>query len=303
MHERWALAAVLVAAAGCAPDHGAWDRVAIEEAWLERFDLSALTIVIGSVQGDALLVFTEAGGNVGAVPVHLGGGTLGIALDLSADPEGHEGVVDVDLTDVDAPTVGDVFGTYHGTGSSGAAVAGGSRRRMKNGAGASFREDHFALGLSLYAGYQWVTIREGGNDGEEHEPFLSFTDDDPVDTAPPDPTTGSGSDTRPTAEPTPSSSGCNSDDDGGDDDDEGSDDDDDDGGTSPPPSSGGGSASGGSSSSCGDASGCACSTGSGAPLGFTAALLFLRFRRAGSGASRRRAASACPSRTGHRPPP
>ena len=42
-------------------------HVAIEDAWMERFDLSALTVVIGTVQGDALLVFTEVGGNTGAV--------------------------------------------------------------------------------------------------------------------------------------------------------------------------------------------------------------------------------------------
>lgn len=167
---------------GCGVDAGMWDGVPIAQAHLETFDLSSLAVVAGTQQGDALLVFEEVGGTVGSVPVHLGGGSLGVALDLSLDPEGHEGVVDIDLTDVEAPTVGDVFGTYHGTGGAGAAFVGGSRRRMRNGQGASFREDHFALGLSVFIGYEWITVREGGNDDGVHPTSTPGTPADSEDT-------------------------------------------------------------------------------------------------------------------------
>jgi MYXO-CTERM domain-containing protein len=256
---------VLLAGTGCGVDGGAWDHVEIVEAWLDRFDLSALAVVGGTLQGDALLVFTEPDGNASSLPVHLGGGLFGAAVDFSADPEGHEGSVDIDLSAVDDPTVGDVFGTYHGTGMAGAAMIGGSRRKMRNGHGASFREDHFVLGLALDASYQWVTIREGGNDGASTYDGLlpTFTGpDDSEDTGPsPDPDTGAQDDT---AAPAEASSGCN----------EGTEPE-----PEPPASSGGG-------GGCESDSGCACSTGgTAAPLGLTGALLLLRLRRAGSAAS------------------
>jgi len=254
--------AVLVGASGCSVDRGAWDHVPIVEAWLDRFDLSALAVAAGTLQGDALLVFTEPGGNAASVPVHLGGGILGAAMDLSVDPEGHEGPVDIDLTDVADPTVGDVFGTYHGTGTAGAVFAGGSRRQMRNGAGASFREDHFVVGLALNAGYQWVTIREGGNDGQTEGPLATFTSPTTTGT---ETGTDTGTDTGAPMDTASvqASSGCAPPEDET---------------TAPaePPESSTG-------SSCDDSSGCACSTGGTAPLGFTGALLLLRFRRRGLG--------------------
>jgi hypothetical protein len=264
----WLGATVLLAGAGCGVDGGAWDHVPIVEAWLDRFDLSALAVVAGTVQGDALLVFTEPDGNASSLPVHLGGGMIGAAMDLSVDPEGHEGSVDIDLSEVDAPTVGDVLGTYHGTGAAGAALIGGSRRRMQNGHGASFREDHFVFGLALDASYQWVTIREGGNDGAETDDglFPTFTGpDDTEDTAATQPSADTGA-PHDSAAPAQQSSGCDE-------------------GTEPEPepraSSGGG-------GGCEADSGCACSTGgTAAPIAMTGALLLLRFRRAGSGASTR----------------
>lgn len=191
---------------GCGVDAGQWDHVPIEQAWLEEFDLSSLTMVAGTMQGDALLVFQESSGTTGSLPVHLGGGALGAAFDLSADVEGHEGAVDIRLQDVRDPTVGDVLGTYHGTGGAGAAFIGGSRRRMKNGQGASFREDHFVVGISVFVGYEWITIREGGDDGvvPTNEPPL-------LDTSPPDGTGDTGvppADTAPAIPVQEQSAGC-----------------------------------------------------------------------------------------------
>jgi hypothetical protein len=74
-------------------------------------------------------------------------------------------------------------------------IAGGSQRRMRNGMGASFREDHFALGLALYAGYEWITIREGGNDGStDTYPTTStpIPDSEDSGTPPPPPSVDSG---------------------------------------------------------------------------------------------------------------
>lgn len=150
-------------------DRGAWDGVPVDRAWLEEFHLSRVDVVIGFADGDALLVF-EGPGGVDAVPVHLGGGGVGVVFDVAIDPEGHAGVVEIDLSDVERPTVGDVFGTYTGAGFQGALIVGGSARSLKNGRGASFREDHFAVGLGVFAGFEWVVLKEGGDDGRLVEP-------------------------------------------------------------------------------------------------------------------------------------
>jgi len=262
MHRHVPFLAWVFAASGCAVDAGAWDHVRITEAWLDRFDLSSFSVVAGTLQGDALLVFTEPDGNASSIPVHLGGGVFGAAMDLTADPEGHEGPVVIHLGDVADPTVGDVFGTYHGTGMAGAVFMGKSNRRMRNGAGASFREDHFVVGLAVNVGYQWVTIREGGNDGATNGTFSLTTP--PGTTGDTGPVTLPESDTSAdTGVPgdtagVQASSGCAPPEDET---------------TVPaePPESS-------SSSSCGDSSGCMCSTGGAAPFGFTGALVLLRFR-------------------------
>lgn len=140
--------------------------MAIEEAWLEDFHVSSFAIIAGTMQGDALLVFVEPGGTSGTVPVHLGGGRAGIVLDLAWDVEGHKGVVPIDVAEVKDPMVSDVMGRYDGSGSAGALLLGGSRRKLSNDAGASFYEQHFvALGLSMFVGFEWLNIEPGGNDG------------------------------------------------------------------------------------------------------------------------------------------
>jgi hypothetical protein len=159
------LLVVTAALSGCAGSPGTFDDVPIEEAWLEQFHLSSFAILAGTIQGDALLVFVEPGGTSGAVPVHLGGGRAGLLVDLAWDLEGHDGVVPIDLSEVDAPMVSDVMGRYDGAGSAGALLLGGSRRQLINDAGATFYEQHFvAIGFSMFVGYEWLEIRPGGND-------------------------------------------------------------------------------------------------------------------------------------------
>ena len=152
---------------GCAGAHGTFEDVAIEEAWLEDFHVSSIAILAGAIQGDAVLAYVEPGGSSGTVPGHLGGGRAGLLIDVAWDVEGHDGVVPIDLTEVEEPTVSDVMGTYDGAGSAGALGVGGSRRKLGNDAGAVFYEQHFvAVGLSMFVGYEWLKIQPGGNDGD-----------------------------------------------------------------------------------------------------------------------------------------
>jgi hypothetical protein len=164
----------LLLAAGCSVDRGPWDDVPITRAWFSSFHLHRLDAVVGFAEGDALLGFDGPAGD-GAVPVHLGGGGVGLLLDVAADPEGHDGVVEVDLSEVDAPSVGDVLGTYRGTGAQGAVIVGGSTRRLRNGRGASFREGHLVVGVAVFAGFEWLVVREGGDDGSDGPPPPTLT--------------------------------------------------------------------------------------------------------------------------------
>lgn len=158
-----------------AVDEG-WESIPIASAWLEQFDRSTLALVGGGFDGDALLAWQGPYG-LGVTPVHVGGGTFGLVFAISIDPEGHDGVVPIDLTGVDAPTVDDVFGTYQGTGVAAGLGAGVERSRVRNASGASFREDHFAVGLGLWAGIHWIRLSPA-------EPASTFTATTPYSTTP-----------------------------------------------------------------------------------------------------------------------
>ncbi len=146
----------------CTPRAGVPD-LPITSAALRDFDSSSVDLVVGVVQGDAELVFETPSG-VGSLPVTVRGGSVGLALDFTWDPEGHAGDVPIDLTDVDEPTLRDVLGTYRGGAATAAVAFGVSARRMRNGRGASFRESHFALGLAFDAGFEWVVVRPREDD-------------------------------------------------------------------------------------------------------------------------------------------
>jgi len=177
--------------AACGPDLGPLADTPVAAAQLQDLDLSSLSVIGGVTAGDAVLVFSTPRGGAGSIPVALSGPQLGLALDLAVDPEGHEGAVELDVSDVDGnPTVGQLMGTYRGTKAGGAAVVGSSARRMRNRHGVSFRESHLQLGMSLFAGVEWLTVRPGGNDGSqieaepERQPSASDTGRSPPEAAP-----------------------------------------------------------------------------------------------------------------------
>jgi uncharacterized protein (TIGR03382 family) len=151
--------------AGCVVEgRDDWEILPISRAWFEGFDKSAVALVGGALAGDAVLAWDGVYGP-GAMPVHLGGGTLGLAFEFLADVEGHDGVVPIDLSRVNEPTVADVLGTYKGSGASVGVIIGGATGQARNGRGASFREDHFAIGMGVWAGFEWITVRPSSGEG------------------------------------------------------------------------------------------------------------------------------------------
>jgi hypothetical protein len=150
--------------AGCVVEgRDDWEILPISRAWFEEFDKSSFALVGGVMGGDAVLAWDGAYGP-GAMPVRLGGGTLGLAFEFMGDIEGHDGVVPIDLSRVNEPTVADVLGTYKGTGAAAGVIIGGATGRARNGRGASFSEGHFAVGMGVWAGFEWIIVRPATGD-------------------------------------------------------------------------------------------------------------------------------------------
>jgi hypothetical protein len=157
--------------AGCVVEgRDDWEILPISRAWFEDFDKSSVAIVGGVLAGDAMLAWDGPYGP-GAMPVRLGGGTLGLAFSFMGDLEGHDGIVPIDLSRVTDPTVADVLGTYKGSGVAGGVLIGGARGRARNGRGASFQEDHFALGLGFWGGFEWLVVRPASGEQTLTTPY------------------------------------------------------------------------------------------------------------------------------------
>jgi hypothetical protein len=154
--------------AACGPRLETATDVPVTAAWLEGLDLQSVVVLGGVVEGDALLGYTDDGGRTQAMPVHLGGGALGFIVDITADPEwGHDIPLDLTEAEVDPVMLSDLLGSYRGTAAGFALGIGIDGRDLQNRRGIKLEEDHFAFGVGIMAGYEWVKIREGGSEGAE----------------------------------------------------------------------------------------------------------------------------------------
>jgi len=110
--------AILAAAVamGCAPKLKTVEDEPITAAWLEYFDLSSIAMLGGVVDGDAFLGYTTASGEQRSMPVHLGGPVVGLAFDMTVDPEwGPSLPLDFTEAEVDPVMLSDALGTFHGS--------------------------------------------------------------------------------------------------------------------------------------------------------------------------------------------
>ena len=174
-------AAVLI---GCAPKLQSVEDEPISAAWLEYFDLSSITMLGGVADGDAFLGYTTLDGEQRSLPVHLGGPVVGMAFDMTVDPEWGPSIpLDFTEAEVDPVMLSDALGTYKGSTASFVMGAGIDTRTLKNRHGIRFQEDHFAFGIGMMAGFQWVRIREGGSEQGEEDWITDDTSTPPDDSA------------------------------------------------------------------------------------------------------------------------
>jgi hypothetical protein len=170
--------AILAAAVamGCAPKLKTVEDEPITAAWLEYFDLSSIAMLGGVVDGDAFLGYTTASGEQRSMPVHLGGPVVGLAFDMTVDPEwGPSLPLDFTEAEVDPVMLSDALGTFHGSTASFVMGFGIDTRELKNRHGIKFQEDHLAFGMGIMAGFQWVRIREGGSEQGEEDGLFDDT--------------------------------------------------------------------------------------------------------------------------------
>ncbi len=154
--------------AGCAPKLKTVEDEPISAAWLEYFDLSSVAVIGGIADGDAFLGYTGLDGESGSFGVHLGGPVFGLVMDMTVDPEWGPSVpFDLSDAETDPVMLSDVLGTYRGTTASGVIGAGIDSRQLHNKHNISLQEDHFAFGIGLLAGWEWIRIREGGSETGE----------------------------------------------------------------------------------------------------------------------------------------
>jgi hypothetical protein len=187
--------AILAAAVavGCAPKLKTAEDEPITAAWLEYFDLSSIAMLGGVMDGDAYLGYTTLDGESHSLPVHLGGPVVGLAFDLTVDPEWGSSVpLDLTEAEVDPVMLSDALGTFHGSVASFTMGFGIDTRELKNKHGIRLQEDHLAFGMGIMAGFQWVRIREGGSEQGEEDDWIHLGIGD--DTAPPDDSDSGGTD-------------------------------------------------------------------------------------------------------------
>jgi len=136
----------------------------------------------GVVDGDAFLGYTTTSGEQRSMPVHLGGPVVGLAFDMTVDPEwGPSLPLDFTEAEVDPVMLSDALGTFHGSTASFVMGFGIDTRELKNRHGIKFQEDHLAFGMGIMAGFQWVRIREGGSEQGEGDGIFDDTSTPPDD--------------------------------------------------------------------------------------------------------------------------
>jgi hypothetical protein len=210
---RWALLAALLSG-GCARlGRDELEHIDVASATLRDVELGTGGVVLGYNGGSGDLEIVDRSGEVFLVPVRLGGGLFGAALELSAtvDPT-NEAVFELP----DEPITGDqLLGTYSGVGAGLAIGLGVTDGHLKNRHDVVLDKGWFTAGVSLMVDLRWLRIRVGEGDADADADTGAPTDTDETgDTSapePPPPDTGGTADTDAGAAEDQAGSGCDCD--------------------------------------------------------------------------------------------
>jgi hypothetical protein len=235
------------------------EGIQVESAELDNVSIGTVGALAGFSEGSGTLVVVDTSGAAHAWPVALGGGMVGLVVDMGASVDGTNRTA---LTLPSEPiTADELLGTYHGTNEDAVLGVGVQAWHLRNKAGVEMEHGWFSAGFGVMVDVAWLRMRIGHGSVDTDLPIAFDTGN------PPPPVTGDTSDTADTSKPADTDTDTDTD-------------------SQPPPVDTGSAASNDSSSGCGhghgngcggDGGGCGhgCGGGCGGDCGTSGAALIL----------------------------
>jgi hypothetical protein len=188
----------LLALASCAPlGRGDLEHLDVARASLRDVRLGTVGIVFGGTDGSGELEIVTTAGDTVVVPVHVGGGMVGAAMEIGAtiDPTN---AVELDLPP-EPITADQLLGTYWGVSEAIVLGVGASDVHLENKHGVQLDKAWLSAGLGIMVDVRWLRLRvddaeAGADTGAPEDEETGDTAPPPVDT--PDDTGGSGAEER-----------------------------------------------------------------------------------------------------------
>jgi len=149
--------ALLVAVSACGQATGLED-ISVASASLRDLTTFEFAVIGGGSSGRAVLDVVTTEGETLAIDVDVGGGVVGGMMEVGVTRLYAEAPFDLSL--VEAPTGGDLLGTYEGFVASGVMLIGAELHALENEQHISLDLGGFAtnLGLSMLVGHEWLTL-------------------------------------------------------------------------------------------------------------------------------------------------
>ncbi len=143
-------------------DYGSLAEVEVQAAQLSAVELGTVALLVGAVNGRAILEITRIDGGTQSHAVTLEGNVLGLVVEIDSVID-FDAPTELDISQVDGiPTGGDLLGVYRGI-SYGAAIGiGVNTHALENASEVEIDRSYFAAGLAVFAGMEWMDIEPEG---------------------------------------------------------------------------------------------------------------------------------------------
>jgi uncharacterized protein (TIGR03382 family) len=164
---------------GCADPGDELARLRVADADLDNISMNTFAVIGGGITGNATLQVVDDQGTLWSFPVTLRGATAGAVVEFSRTMD-FGSYRALELPDQDL-TGDQLLGTYRGSGAGLALVAGGTGMDLVNPHDVVLDRSLLVMGVSAYAGSDWVNIQLGGTGGEDYD-FVWEDSGDPGDT-------------------------------------------------------------------------------------------------------------------------
>jgi hypothetical protein len=148
--------------AGCRGPDKALDDLLVTDAWLEDVELGSVAAIVGGQDGSGTLVVVDDAGSTHVFPVQLGGATFGVIFEGVAVDAKKDTTINLVGAD-EFPVPGrDLMRRYKGQSSGFALGIGVDDHQLHNRAGCQIDRGFFAVGISMFLGFEWLGIHTDG---------------------------------------------------------------------------------------------------------------------------------------------